>query len=316
MISLQAENVKKAMLENKNLEYLLKTPLEVKRKNWEEAAAADTLPEGMIIKRTVIRGTPAEWITMDNVSKDNIIMYFHGGGYSQGSIITHRKLTAHIVKSTGLPILILDYPLAPENPYPAALNRAKEVYSYLLNNGFKAQNIVLGGDSAGGGLAAALALFLKEKGIPLPKGIFMLSPWLDLTLSGESIKTCAEKDPLCFKEDLEMDADYYRGAEPLDSPFISPIYSDITGFPSVLIQAGSDDMLLSDSTRFADKAKASQVNVQLSIWDGMWHVFQAWVGGVPEATDAIDEIGWFTKTILYPISSSQSSPPSLSSFTA
>ena len=296
-ISLQAESIKKAMLINKNLEEFLNTPLEVKRKNWEEFASADFIPDGIMIKEAVINDISAEWISTENSSKNNMIIYFHGGGFNQGSIITHRKLAAYIAKSTDLPILILDYPLAPENPYPTALNSCEGVYSYLLGHGFKSDNIILGGDSSGGGLAIALALLLRNKQIPLPKGMFMLSPMLDFTLSGETIKTCAEKDPLCFKEDLQVDTSDYIGTESPDNPLISPVYGDIKGFPPLLIQVGTDEILLSDSVRFADKAKEGQVNVQLSVWEGMWHVFQAWIGEIPEATSAIEEIGRFAKAI-------------------
>ena len=297
MISLQAKNIKEAMLENKNIDEILNTPLEVKRKNWEESASADILPEGMVISKAVINNISAEWISANNSGKDNIILYFHGGGFNMGSIITHRKFVSYIVKYTGVPILIIDYPLAPEHPYPAALESCEGIYSYLLEHGFQAENIILGGDSSGGGLAIALALLLKEKEIPLPKGIFALSPWLDLTFSGDTIKTCADRDPLCSEKDLQADANYYIGTQSPDNPLISPIYGDISGFPPLMIQAGSEEILLSDSTRFADKAKENQVNVQLSVWKGMWHFFQGWVGEIPEAIDAIEEINRFTKVI-------------------
>jgi acetyl esterase/lipase len=226
-----------------------------------------------------------------------MILYFHGGGLSQGSIITHRKLVAHIVKSTTLPVLIFNYPLAPENPYPAALDVSEQVYFYLLNNGVQSENIIFGGDSSGGGLAIALALLLKKKNILLPKGIFLLSPMLDFTLSGSTMKTCAEKDPTLFEEDLKLTAGYYIGQESPSNPLISPVYGDIKGSPPLLIQVGGVEILLSDSTRFADRAKISQVNVQLSLWEGMWHVFQAWADEIPEAMDALEEIGEFTKDV-------------------
>ncbi|MDR0325344.1 MAG: alpha/beta hydrolase [Oscillospiraceae bacterium] len=299
MISQQAKDIRDTLLKNKNLDELLNTPLEVKRKGWEEFASNDIIPDGIVIEKAVINNLPAEWISTVNSSKDNMILYFHGGGHTQGSIVTHRKLAAHIAKNTEVPVCIFEYPLAPEYPYPAALNSSEGVYAYLLDHGYKADNIVLGGDSSGGGLAIALTLLLKDKEIPFPKGIFLLSPMLDYTLSGDTMKTCAEKDPLCFEEDLRIDASYYIQNESPFNPLISPVYGDIRGFPPLLIQAGSEEILLSDATRFADKAKTSQVDVELSVWEGMWHVFQGWVGEIPEAADAIEKIGRFTKALFH-----------------
>ena len=297
MISQQSEKVKKTMLCNKNLEELLNTPLDEKRENWEKLASSAIIPDDIIIKKAVINNTSIEWISTDKSNMGNVIVYFHGGGFCQGSINTHRRLAAHIVKSTDLTVLIFDYPLAPESPYPDALNCSKGIYEYLLNND-TIENIIFAGDSAGGGLALALTLLLKHLNIPLPKGIFLFSPFLDLTLSGDTIKTCAQKDPICFKDDLKMDADYYVGTESHYNPFISPIYGDITGFPPLLIQVGSDEILYSDSTRFANKARESQVNIRLSVWEGMWHVFQAWIDDIPEAADALKEVSWFIKNVL------------------
>ena len=297
MISIQAERLKEVLLKSRNLEAILSTPLELQRKGWEEAASADDIPDSIVIREAVIGNTYAEWISTESSRKDNIIMYFHGGGYTQGSTLTHRRLAAHIVKNTDLPMILFNYPLAPENPYPAALNSSEQIYLHLLDSGYQSENIIFGGDSSGGGLATALTLLLKDKKIPLPKGIFLLSPMLDLTLSGGTISTNAGKDPLLYIEDMRRTVSRYIEKESPNNPLISPVFGEISGFPPLLMQVGSDELLLSDSTRFADRAKASQVDVQLSVWEGMWHVFQAWVGEVPEAADAIAEIGRFTKTV-------------------
>ena len=297
MISTQAKNMKEALLQSRNADEGLDISLEERRKRWEGFASADPIPEDVIIEKTVINNITAERISTNNANKKNVILYFHGGGYCQGSVITHRKLVSHIAKAVETPIIVPDYPLAPENPYPAALHGVEGVYSYLLNNGFNADNIILGGDSAGGGLAAALTLLLKDKKIPLPRGVFLLSPWLDLTFSGDSVKIYAEKDPICTEEGLRVNAKDYAGNESTQNPLVSPVYGDISGFPPLLIQAGVEDILLSDSTRFAEKAEASNVDVKLSLWDEMWHVFQGWPVEVPEADDAIEQIGQFTKAV-------------------
>ncbi|MCX7746686.1 MAG: alpha/beta hydrolase [Clostridia bacterium] len=298
MISTQGKRVKKELIGNKNLENILNVPLEIQRKQWEDSALDVKLPEGTCIEEIVVKNISAEWVTTQNSSKQNVILYFHGGGYNQGSSITHRKLVAHIAHSTNLPVMIHNYPLAPENPYPAALNSSEQVYTWLLDNGFKPENILLGGDSSGGGLALALMLLLKSKNYLLPKAAFLLSPMLDLTFSGDTIKTCAQSDPLIFEEDLLLTASYYCSDESPYNPLISPVYGEFEGFPPLLIQVGSDELLLSDSIRVAEKAKAAGVDVRLDIWNEMWHVFQAWVEDVPEANRAIEKIGRFMEHVL------------------
>jgi len=297
MLSIQAENIKRVLLQNKNLEQVLNTPLEKQRKNWEESASTDIIPDIIFTEKTVIRNISVEWVSMKNSSKQNIILYFHGGGFNQGSTITHRKLAAYIVKAAHVPILMHNYPLTPENPYPAALVSSEQIYSYLLENGYQPENIILGGDSSGGGLALALTLLLKDKKVPLPKGVFLLSPMVDFTLSGDTLKTNEEKDPLLFVEDLQITVNRYIAKESPFNPLISPIFGDLRGIPPMFIQVGSDELLLSDSTRLAELARASQTDVQLSVWEGMWHVFQVWVSEIPEASESIESIARFTQTI-------------------
>jgi acetyl esterase/lipase len=298
MISPEAKRIKNILYRNQDLKYLLNTPLEVQRKDWEESNLDIILPEGTIIKRESNKNLLVEWINNETSDKSNIILYFHGGGFTQGSCITHRKLVSHIVRIVNLPIVIHEYPLAPENPYPAALAYSEQVYLWLLEKGYKADNIYFGGDSSGCGLALSLMMQLKSKDYVLPKGAFLLSPMLDFTLSGNSIKTFVNLDPLLFEEDLKMSVKYYCSNESPDNPYISPILGEFKGFPPLLIQVGSDEILLDDSKRLYDKAKSCGVNVQLDIWDEMWHVFQGWVGEVPEAEKSLEKIKMWLKNIV------------------
>jgi acetyl esterase/lipase len=298
MISIEAKKIKNILFKNQNLDYFLNTPLEVQRNDWENSNLGIILPEGTNIKRESNKNLLVEWITNETSDKKNIILYFHGGGLTHGSCITHRKLLSHIVRIVNLPIVIHEYSLAPENPYPAALVYSEQVYLWLLEKGYKAKNIYFGGDSAGCGLALSLMMQLKNKDYILPKGAFLLSPMLDFTLSGKSIKTSANFDPVVFEEDLKMSVKYYCNNESPYNPYISPISGEFKGFPPLLIQVGSGEILLDDSKRLYDKAKSYGVNIQLDIWDEMWHVFQGWVGEVPEAEQSLVKIKEWIRTVM------------------
>ena len=298
MISPEAIKIKEILFKNNNLEYYLNTPLEIQRKDWENSALDVILPEKTEIKRESYRDILMEWISNETSDKQNIILYFHGGGLTQGSCITHRKLVSHIVRVTKLPVVIHDYPLAPENPYPAALINSEQVYLWLLGKGYKTENIFFGGDSSGCGLALALMTRLKSKNFPLPGAAFFLSPMLDFTLSGSTMKTSRHLDPIVFEEDLEMSVKNYCNNESPYNPYISPLFGEFEGFPPLLIQAGSCEVLLDDSKRLYNRAKASGVNVQLDVWDEMWHVFQGWAGEVPEAELSLEKIREWKDSIL------------------
>lgn len=297
MISPETKKIKNVLFKNQNLEYFLNTPLEIQRKDWEDSALDVMLPEGTKVKGERDKNIFVEWISNETSDKQNFILYFHGGGLTQGSCITHRKLASHIVRVVNLPVIIHDYPLAPENPYPAALTYSQQVYLWLLEKGYKAENIIFGGDSSGCGLALALMMQLKNKGYALPKAAFFLSPMLDFTLSGTTMKTSVKLDPVVFEEDLKMTVKYYCNNESPCNPYISPIFGELGGLPPLLIQVGSGEVLLDDSKRLYDKAKAFGVNVQLDIWDEMWHVFQGWVGEVPEAELSLGKIKEWKESI-------------------
>lgn len=226
---------------------------------------------------------------------DHVILQLHGGGYIAAMKNAYRSFAAlYSALGKGSSVLTIDYRVAPEHPYPAALEDAVEAYHWLLEQGFDPSRIIVAGDSAGGGLALALCLWLKNHGEPLPSGIVAMSPWTDLTISGESVETNYEKDPLFGKtrDSLLYNKDYLGENDPTNE-YISPLFGDYEGFPPMLIQVGSYEMLLSDSTRVAEKAKEAGVKVRISVYEGMFHVFQMAMLLMPESKNAWLEIKRF-----------------------
>ncbi len=236
-------------------------------------------------------GLDALWLRPKRAPDRKLLLYLHGGAYIMGSIATHRQMVSHIAKRSGVHTLLPEYRLAPEHPFPAAIEDAVGLYRSLLADGFAANDIAIAGDSAGGGLTVATLLSLRDAGDPLPAAACLLSPWLDLSASGESMSTHAEKDPWFKPRDMPIVARYYCKDEELKNPLVSPVYADWTGLPPIYIQVGEWEILLSDSTRAADRVSAVGGNVKLEIWPGMWHVFQAFLLVMPEARDAIQTLG-------------------------
>ena len=237
-----------------------------------------------------------EWLELkENPNKQKVILQLHGGGYI-GAMRKAYRMFAGLYNevSKGMSVLTIDYRVAPENPYPAALEDAVSAYQWLLGQGWFAEDIIVAGDSAGGGLAMALCHYLKDYGIQLPCGIVAMSPWTDLMASGESYDTNYERDPLFgnTRDSLIYNKDYVGDHDPMDA-YISPLYGDFRGFPPMLIQVGSYEMLLSDSVSVASKARHQGVKVRLSIYDGMFHIFQMAAKMLPESRKAWAEIGKF-----------------------
>lgn len=236
----------------------------------------------------------------ENPNTQKVILQLHGGGYV-GAMRNAYRMFAGLYSevSHGMSVLTVDYRVAPEHPYPAALEDAYEAYCYLLNEGWFSEQIILAGDSAGGGLAMALCHYLKDKGMQLPCGIVAMSPWTDLTASGESYDTNYEKDPLFGKtrDSLIYNKDYVGDNDPLNA-YISPLFGDFREFPPMLIQVGSYEMLLSDSVNVAAKAREQGVKVRLSIYEGMFHIFQMAAKMLPESKRAWVEIGKFIDVLL------------------
>ena len=219
--------------------------------------------------------------------KKYVILYCHGGGYSTGSSLYARTLTGKLAMSTSMDVLSFDYRLAPEHPYPAAMQDAMQVWNYLMLLGYGARDIILAGDSAGGNLALSLTLKLKEEERLLPRGLVLMSPWTDLTSSGKSHASKADIDPVLNAAYLEEMIRNYASDQDLKNPLISPLYGAYEGFPPTYIQVGGNEILLDDSVRLYKKLLKANVSVKLDVFKGMWHVFQ--MSPFKTAYDAMDK---------------------------
>ncbi len=216
-----------------------------------------------------------EWITVNRAHmKKYIILYCHGGGYSTGSSLYARTLTTKLAASTSMDVLSFDYRLAPEHPYPAAMQDAMQVWDYLMLLGYGARDIILAGDSAGGNLALSLVLKLKSQGRLMPRGLVLMSPWTDLTASGKSHVSKAGIDPVLNAAYLEQMIQNYAEGQALDDPLISPLFGDYEGFPPTYIQVGSNEILQDDAVMLYKKLLKANVSVKMDVFRGMWHVFQ------------------------------------------
>ncbi|MGH8452957.1 MAG: alpha/beta hydrolase, partial [Nevskiales bacterium] len=230
---------------------------------WLRVMSASSLPP---------RGTRAEVIDMNGIraervttpqSGSHVVLFLHGGGYCIGSTRTHRPLAAHIARAAGAVSYVPEYRLAPEHPHPAALDDAMAAYRWLLSQDCKSTQIAIGGDSAGGGLAIATAVAIRDAGLPLPTALILISPWIDLTLSGDNANTHARRDPMLSHSIVALWSRLYLGTHPANHPLCSPLFAKLKGLPPMLIQVGSEEILLSDSQRFEQRAKAAGVKVQM-----------------------------------------------------
>jgi acetyl esterase/lipase len=221
-----------------------------------------------------------------------VLLYLHGGAFALGSINASREWVGRLARATNLSALVINYRLAPEHPYPAALDDATTAYLWLLHKGVEPTSIIFAGDSAGGGLALSTLVALRSAGRPLPAGAVCISPWTDLALTGDSIQSKAQDDPILAPGDLEMYAGYYAGDNERTEPMLSPLYADLRGLPPLLIQVGTDEILLDDAVRCAGRAREAGVDVVLETWDGMFHVFQMF-SFLPEAKRAVERVAEF-----------------------
>jgi acetyl esterase/lipase len=259
-----------------------------------EALAKSFKPLGKITCAPVSAGgVSAEWILPVGIAAERVVLYLHGGSYIAGSINSHRALAANIAVQAGARALVLDYRLAPEHPYPAALDDALAAYRWLQSEGVPTNEIYIIGDSAGGGLTAALLLALRDAGDPLPAAGILLSPLTDMTFSGETIKTKEKADLILYFEKERQFAPLYLGRTDPRDPLVSPLFGNLHGLPPLLIQVGSDELLLSDSTCLAEKAKTAGADVTLEVWEGMQHVWHFAASFIPEGREAIKRIGEF-----------------------
>jgi monoterpene epsilon-lactone hydrolase len=257
----------------------------------ESMSAMSAPPPGTTVEKVMIGAIPAEWVSTPASDPDRMILYLHGGGYSIGSCNTHRGLAAQLSAAIGARALVIEYRLAPEYPFPAGLDDATAAYRWLLKGGASPARTVIAGDSAGGGLTLATLLALRDAGDPLPAAAVLFSPWTDLAATGESMVTRAEVDPMLSGASLTDSIRWYIGERDPRTAQISPLYADLRGLPPLFIQVGDNEVLLDDSTRLAERARAAGVEVDLDIWEGMWHVFQMSAAQVPESRQALDKVG-------------------------
>lgn len=267
-------------------------PIDEFRDMFEEWATVTAEPTDVAYEDTAIDGIPALWARPASHRQDMLLICFHGGGYVTGSRASHRKLFGHIAVAAKASALIVEYRRAPENPYPAAVEDALTAYRWALGSGLQARTIAFVGDSAGGGLAVALALAARRDGLPAPGAIFVMSPWLDLEAKGQSYNTNAGVDLIVSRPVIQGLVPMLLGSTgSLEDPIANPIRCDPAGLPPVLIQTGADESFLDDSRNFAALAKQARVDVELDVVPGMQHVFHFLGGVAPEADAAIARAG-------------------------
>ena len=246
---------------------------------------------GVTVTADKVGGLHAEWLRPRNRVEGKLLLYLHGGAYIIGGCDMHRHMVSHIARAGRIQALVPEYRLAPEHKFPAAVDDALSVYRSVLRMGIKPDDIIIAGDSAGGGLTVATLLALRDAGDALPAAAILMSPFLDATGSGESMRTRADLDPWFRAEDLPVISDHYCESHQRRFPLVSPVFADVEELPPMLIQVGDHEILLSDSQRFADLLIAAGIDVQLEVWPEMYHVFQIFVGKMPEARRAINTIG-------------------------
>ncbi|MHA2268913.1 MAG: alpha/beta hydrolase [Promethearchaeota archaeon] len=252
------------------------------------------IPKDVHIERITIGSIPAEWISVSEAKEDEVYLRLFGGGYMMGTLESRRIISYHLSRVTHLRCLNIEYRLAPEYPFPAALEDSIASYKWLLSEGFDPKKIVIGGESAGGGLTVATLLKLKEENLSLPAAGVLMSPWADLTGSGKSIITNQKFEPL-IKDGLTWMAKSYTQKESLSNPLISPVFADLHGLPPLLIQVGGIEALLDDSVTLADQAKTAGVEAILEVYENMTHVFQNYGESLSESRKAFESVNDFIR---------------------
>ena len=284
-----------ASLESKQLEAYIRSssiwnkPLAEVRRDLENMTLEVQYIKQVEISKASARGVTAEWIIPQGAVQEKVIIYLHGGGYCLGIVDTNRNFVARIAVESGFKVLLPDYRLAPENPFPAGIEDSITVYRWLISEGYLPENIFIVADSSGCGLSLVTLTLLREQGESLPAGLAFMSPAIDFCYKGESITTRADLDPFQMDPDFYI-ANYYVKDNDPTSPLISPIYAELKGLPPMLIHASDHDIFLSDSIRLAEKAEKAGVAAELKVWEGMWHNFHMYSDYLPEGRTALDEI--------------------------
>lgn len=272
--------------------------IEQMRAGFAALMAEFPVPTDVIRTPTQLAGRPAELVepATDTARAGGTILYFHGGSFSLGSPQTAMALTAHLVGRTGVPAISLDYGLAPEHPFPAAIDDGVAAYRALLESGVAPGEIVLAGDSAGGGLSVTTTLAARDQGLPVPAAIVAFSPGADHTRTGASMVTKEEADPFFNQAAMAHTAELYLAGQDPHQPLLAPaVLGDLTGLPPMLLQVGTNEMLLDDAVRLADRAREAEVDVILDVTASVPHVFQAYAGTLEEADQALDRAAFFIR---------------------
>ena len=253
------------------------------------------LPANVTVTPETINGVACEWVTLGDTDQNKVLLYFHGGGYVFGGPDSHRDLAWRLAESSGMRVLMVDYSLAPENRFPAAVDDALVCYRWLLDEGFDTSKIAIGGDSAGGGLAAATLVNIKNFGLQQPSCAILLSPWVDLSGSGDSIMTNADAEAVLTAGALHKMAQHYLDGRDPKAPLASPLFADLSGMPNLLVHVGSTEILRSDAERLVDKVNSAGGSAELTIWPKMPHVFQVFAARIPEGKKAVALLGDFLR---------------------
>jgi epsilon-lactone hydrolase len=284
--------------QRENLEAILRQsafPIDIdlteQRRLLRELILAQPLPADVTVTAAALGGVPTAEITIDGIEPDHVVLYFHGGVYVLGDAFQAAGLASQVGRRTGAKVISVDYRLAPEHPYPAAVDDALAAYKALLDNGTAPSDIAFAGESAGGGLAVATLVNARDQGLPLPAAAFVMSPYADLTLAGSTIETKREVDPLLSREALQLRVTDYTSGQDAALGLISPIFADLSGLPPLIIQAGTHEVLLDDAVRLAQQAATADVEVTLDITPRVPHVFQAYYPILDEAAAALDRAG-------------------------
>ena len=283
------EKLKNPYTENKTINQL--------REETKTAGALIPLPDNTKFERILAGNVYAEWITCGDVDINKTFMFIHGGGYYRGSIAATRATVARISAEAKVRCLSIEYRLAPEHPFPAAIDDTYTAYNWLLKEGMDPKNIIVSGQSAGGGLCLALLLKIKENNGFQPKGAVAISPWTDLSQSGKTMITNANIDPVISKKYLDRMANLYLSQASNILPLASPLYGDLSGLPNLLVQVGSAETMLDDSKRFVERAKHANVDVQIEIWENMFHGWHGSAHILKDAEEAIKSIGVFCRKL-------------------
>jgi len=269
--------------------------LEAQRARLDSLADYFAVPDGVEVELAAVGGVPGEWVRAKRARNDAALLYLHGGGYVVGSSKSHRHLAAALSEASGLPVFAADYRLAPENPFPAAVEDAVAAYKGLLDSGLAPAHLAIAGDSAGGGLTLAALVALREQGLPMPACAVGLSAWTDLSASNPSHRTRLDRDPMIRGDGLHVMAAHYLGGADARMPLASPLFADLTGLPPLLLQVGSEEVLHDDTMVFKARAEEMGVEVSAESWGGMMHVWHVFHPMLSEGRAAIARIGQFLK---------------------